>query len=213
MRQYLVRRAASSAAAGESLRIDQFRPEGSDHRPRAVATVTYDQVGLRVVFVVADRYVRCVHSEPQSAVCMDSCVEFFVRPRPDRGYFNFEANCGGALLAFYITDWRRLGAERKLAGFSPLMAEEIAQIQISASLPGRVEPEIIEPVEWRLEMFIPFKVLAKYVGPLGDLPGQCWRANFYKCGGDTSHPHWAAWNPVSELNFHVPAEFGELKFE
>ena len=27
-----------------------------------------------------------------------------------------------------------------------------------------------------------------------------WRANFYKCGDDTSHPHWAAWSPLKKVN-------------
>jgi hypothetical protein len=42
--------------------------------------------------------------------------------------------------------------------------------------------------------------------------GNLWRANFYKCGDDTSHPHWAAWSPVDELNFHLPRCFGRLGF-
>ncbi|MEW6117215.1 MAG: carbohydrate-binding family 9-like protein, partial [Nitrospirota bacterium] len=40
-----------------------------------------------------------------------------------------------------------------------------------------------------------------------------WRANFYKCGDATSHPHWASWAPVEALNFHLPHCFGTICFE
>ena len=56
-------------------------------------------------------------------------------------------------------------------------------------------------------------MLARYSGPLGTLAGRAWRANFYKCGDQTSHPHWAAWSPVDELNFHLPRCFGTIAFE
>jgi hypothetical protein len=43
--------------------------------------------------------------------------------------------------------------------------------------------------------------------------GQVWHANFYKCGDHTSHKHWASWQPVKELNFHRPEDFGDIVFE
>ena len=77
-----------------------------------------------------------------------------------------------------------------------------------------VEPEIQEDTDWPLEFFIPFSLLAKYAGPLGEIAGQEWRANFYKCGDRTSHPHWARWAPINgQLNFHQPQFFGQLLFE
>ena len=38
------------------------------------------------------------------------------------------------------------------------------------------------------------------------------RANFYKCGDKTAHPHFLSWNPVvsSKPDFHRPECFGEL---
>ena len=39
-----------------------------------------------------------------------------------------------------------------------------------------------------------------------------WKANFYKCGDETLHPHFGCWNPVvaEEPNFHLPEFFGTL---
>ena len=78
-----------------ALRVGHFHPRSSDHRPMVRAKVLYDAGGLYIIFDVRDRYVQCLQTQPQSMVCRDSCVEFFVEPRPGAGYFNFEINCGG----------------------------------------------------------------------------------------------------------------------
>jgi hypothetical protein len=80
-------------------------------------------------------------------------------------------------------------------------------------MPGIVFPEIVGPTEWFLGFFIPFSLLEKYAGQIGDLHGQTWRANFYKCADGSSHPHWASWTELPEKNFHLPEHFGEIVFE
>jgi cellulose/xylan binding protein with CBM9 domain len=63
-------------------------------------------------------------------------------------------------------------------------------------------------------MRIPFAMMESYVSATGDPRGQTWRGNLFKCGDETSHPHWASWAPIGqELNFHQPEKFGELRFE
>jgi len=44
--------------------------------------------GLCGLFRVEDRYVRSVHTRFGEPVYLDSCVEIFLQPRPDRGYLN-----------------------------------------------------------------------------------------------------------------------------
>ena len=146
----------------------------------------------------------------QQEVWKDSCVEFFAQPKPDRGYFNFEFNCGGAFLCSYITNPERTPAGFK--EFTQVPASLGQTIQARSSLPQRIDPEITTPVTWTLRFFIPFALFEHYLGPLGAIPGQTWRGNFYKCADETSHPHWAAWSPVDELNFHRPDCFGTLRF-
>src|SRR5437763_15829891 len=85
-----------------ALHVSHFRPESSDHRPRTECKLLYDSEGLFGIYRVVDRYVRCVHTRFQDPVYRDSCVELFVQPKVEAGYFNFEFNCGGALLASYI---------------------------------------------------------------------------------------------------------------
>ncbi len=193
-----------------TLELTHFRPEGSAHRPRTSAKLLYDDQGLFGMFRVEDRYVRCVRTGYMAPVYKDSCVEFFVQPGPGKGYFNFEFNCGGALLCSYITAPVRVpGGFREFTGLS---GEECRQVAVYHSMPAIVDPEIAGPVAWALEFFVPFPLLEKYAGPFGRVRGREWRANFYKCADETSHPHWASWSPVDELNFHLPRCFGTLEF-
>ncbi len=198
-------------AAAQTLEVSHFRPESSAHRPRTFARLLYDAAGIHGCFLVQDRYVRCLRTEYGSDVWKDSCVEFFVQPKADAGYFNFEFNCGGAFLCSYIVDPMRTADGFKQ--FTKIPAEVAQQVRVRASLPRVVEPEISVPVDWHLQFFVPFTVLEKYVGPLGEVAGQTWRGNFFKCAEDNSHPHWAAWSLVDELNFHLPRCFGTLRFE
>src|SRR5512145_441995 len=184
------------------LSISCFRPEGSHHRPRTQCKMLSDEQALYGIFRVEDRFVRSVHPGFQADVWKDSCVELFIQPKNSPGYFNFEFNCGGALLASYVTNPVRI--DGRLQGFTPLTPEDDRQIRRYASLPKIVEPEIETPLTWLLEFALPFSVLEKYAGPQGEIKGQIWRANVYKCGNETSHPHWASWQPLAERNFHEP---------
>src|SRR5205823_1983878 len=101
----------------------------------------------------------------------------------------------------------------QFARWHPLPDHAIASLAIGHTLPKTVDPERAEPTPWHLCCRIPLGVLAAQVGPLGPLPGQRWRANFYKCADRCSHPHWASWCPIGPaLNFHQPHAFGWVAF-
>jgi hypothetical protein len=133
-----------------------------------------------------------------------------LQPKSKGGYFNFEFNCGGAMLASYVTDPARI--DGRVRQCTPLTLADDRQIQRYSNLPDVVDPEITKKQIWFLEFSIPFAVMEKYAGLLRETGGQTWRGNFYKCGNETSHPHWGAWSPVKELNFHLPECFGSIKF-
>lgn len=196
----------------ETAELSSFRPEGGSHRPCARVRLLYDDACIYGIFRVEDRYVRCVHTEYGAPVYKDSCVEIFLQPGAE-GYFNFEFNCGGAVLASFIKDPARPARmDEGFKDFTRLAEEELRSIGIYHSLPAEVEPEISVPVTWVLEFSIPLSLLERYAGPLGALSGKRWRANFYKCGDATSHPHWASWAPLEERNFHLPRCFGSFLF-
>jgi hypothetical protein len=154
--------------------------------------------------------VRCARTNYFDEVWKDSCVEFFAQPKAGRGYFNFEFNCGGAFLCSHIVNPER--TPNGFKEFTKLPASIGQTIQARSSLPRRIEAEIAEPVMWTLQFFIPFALFAHYIGALGDVSGQVWRGNFFKCADGSSHPHWASWSPVAKLNFHLPECFGRIAF-
>ena len=197
--------------AAETLEVKNFRPESSGHRPQTLARLLHDMCGIHGLFLVHDRYVRCTRTEYGTEVWKDACVEFFAEPKSGLGYFNFEFNCGGAFVCNHIVDPTRTpGGFKRSTRMPPDVANAIS---VRASMTRMTEPETPEPISWLLQFFIPFAVLEKFVGPLGDVSGQTWRGNFFKCAEDNSHPHWAAWSPVDEFNFHLPRCFGAIQFK
>ena len=222
--QYIVHRVTTppplDAGAGEGswsgadvATIGNFHASSSDHRPQTQVRMLHDRDNLYVQFhVPADRYVRSIHTGYQDAVCQDSCVEFFVQPKPGRGYFNFELNCGGAMLLMYIEDPTLIGGNMRR--FSGVWPEHARQIRIHHTMPTTVEREITDCVDWRLAMAVPLAIFEHYVGPILPPGGQPWHGNFYKCADGSSHPHWGSWAPMNGyLNFHQPQYFGVLQFE
>jgi hypothetical protein len=191
--------------------VANFRPESSSHRPVTTLQMLHDERTLYGLFTVRDQYVRCLTTEFQGPVWKDSCVELFTQPLPERGYINFEFNCGGTFLCHYRED-PALGAGGR-ALRRQLSPDDQHRVAVFHTLPALVDPEIAEPVEWQLGFAIPRALIEGLVGALCPVSGREWRANFYKCGDGTSHPHWAAWSPVDELNFHLPRCFGTILFE
>jgi len=175
------------------------------HIPAVQAKLAYDSTFIYVIFHVQDRYVRAVATCGKDPVCQDSCVEFFFTPCADNTtpYFNIEINCGGTMLFKY-----------QPGKFVWLADAEYNQVQIAASMPRRVDPEIPDPVAWTVEYRFPFEILSKYRPIENPAPGVLWRANLYKCADHTSHPHWLCWSPIDlpQPKFHVPQFFGTLKF-
>ena len=123
-------------------------------RPEVHVKMMYDEDNLYVIFKVKDRYVRSVITEFNGPVSTDACVEFFFSPDinlPEQ-YFNLEINAGGTpLMAYHGQNEHQI--------FS---IEDLEKIEISHSLPGKVEPEITTPVTWMIEYKLPVSILKKY---------------------------------------------------
>ncbi len=191
-----------------ALCLDSFMGEKPSHMPFAQARLLAGPEALSVIFRVEDRWVRAMVRGYQGPVWTDSCVEFFFTPGASlsEGYFNIEVNCGGAVL---FQHQQARDRERVLVG-----EMDAARLRVSHSLPERVDPEIVDPVTWTVEYQVPYEVLAKYAPVAKPASGVSWRANFYKCGDATSHPHWLTWSPVGwpTPDFHRPEFFGTLLF-
>lgn len=195
--------------AVQPIALDQCCGEKPVHFPHTQAKLMYDDENIYLIFKVDDQYVRCVREGHQSAVCRDSCVEFFFTPGADigEGYFNIEINCGGTLLFHHQT---ARGVDEIY-----LPDADLDRLEIAHSLPASIPEEIMEPTTWTLECKVPLDILGRHVPLAKPAPGVVWRANLYKCADDTSHPHWLAWSLVDlpSPDFHRPEFFGTLVFE
>lgn len=191
--------------------IAHFHPRSSAHRPRSEVKLLHSDAGLHVHFRVSDRYVRVSHLGFQAQVYKDSCVEFFVHTGGNGGYLNFEMNAGGSLLASFIEDWARTREGfRRCRSLEPKWNDRIPRFH---DLPESVDPEMTRAVTWSIQYTIPWLLFAEVTGHSQPVAGEVWTGNFYKCGDETSHPHWAARSPIGEaLDFHAPEYFGRLVF-
>ena len=89
------------------------------------------------------------------------------------------------------------------------------RVEVATSLPKIVDPEITSPTTWTIEYRLPVSILESYAAVTAPRPGVVWRANFYKCGDQTSHPHYLTWAEVknAQPKFHLPEFFGSIIFE
>ena len=190
-------------AAIQPLDLTYYMGERPEHLPRVQAKLAYDDQAVYVIFRVEDKYVRAVAEKHQGTVCRDSCAEFFFTPGTDvkKGYFNLEMNCGGTMLLNFQTIPRQ---------GTPVAPADIDSIQVKASMPRIVEPERVGPI-----VGFGFASAVFVALPFLPVPGVTWRANFFKCGDRTSHPHWLTWSFVDRPrpDFHVPECFGTLEFK
>lgn len=189
--------------------VSNYMGEVPGFRPVTEFRLMYDDSYIYVIFRVNDRYVLCSNENINDPVWEDSCVEFFFAADtnlPER-YFNLEVNCGGIPLMGYNIVPREQ--------FIRLDPADISSIEIAHSLPGKVDPEITEPVTWIIEYRIPLGMLEKYARITKPEKGVVWKANFYKIAVNNSNPHYMTWAPVDNPrpDFHLPVFFGKIRFK
>lgn len=193
----------------KSVKLENFMGERPDHFPAVEMKMRYDKNNIYVIFKVVDRYVRAIAKETNGNVWEDSCVEFFFTPGEDTktGYFNLETNCIGTFLMQY---------HNQIANDDGFVSpNDNKGIEIKSSLPPEYDKEHEGPLTWYLEYKMPHSFLLNYLPFESPAPGVKWRANFYKCGDKTSHPHWITWAPVDfpQPKFHLPEFFGWIEFK
>lgn len=171
------------------------------YEPLTTFTAAHDGRNIYIDFFTRCNYLRAENFEPQSPVSQDSCVEFFVAPRDDGRYWNFEFNCIGTINASNRTD--RPHPTR-------LSADELSRIRVYPSCGKRPFCELEGLFSWNLLVIIPFDLICvKFDGK-----PQTMRANFYKCASATAMPHYLSWNPIKteRPDFHRPEFFGRITF-
>jgi hypothetical protein len=92
----------------------------------------------------------------------------------------------------------------------PFKLEEMDLIKRFSTLGNKTFDEKKGNFEWKLTVEIPFSLL----GIQTDILPRVLKANFYKCGDETSNPHYLSWNNImtKEPDFHQPGYFGIMNF-
>ncbi len=216
-KSYVIRRAPGAVrlacddpswSSAEMLSIEEFPWHESGRKQATQVALLYDQTAVYALFVCEDKHIHAVETRPNGNVYLDSCVEMFAMPRPDRdgGYFNLEANCCGTMHLGY-------GAGR--AGRTLAPPPVFNRICLATSIPGPTREETPGDDGWWLAVGVPFAAIAELAGTeVAPTSGAVWRGNFYRCGGKTD-VQYGCWNRIEwqKPDYHRPEFFGTLKFE
>lgn len=173
------------------------------YKPEVNFRIAYWQDEIWLKYYVSEENILAKETNINGGVHKDSCVEFFISPGKEE-YYNFEFNCIGVPHVSY----GKARAER--VSIDP---EILKLIKVKSSLGDQPFDEKTGGHEWEMMIIIP-KVCFSHDNNL-IFKGLKANANFYKCGDDTSKPHFITWNPVGtkDPDYHQPAYFGKLSFE
>ncbi len=185
---------------GARFDVDQVNwPKEFPYAPICAGRIARGEDVLAVDFRVSGLDLRALNLEDNGHQWEDSCVEVFIQDPDGKDYYNFEINALGKVLACIGPDRNHRTAREK---------DEMEDILRIATFDG---PQEFDGGiwTWRVVVVIPFYMIG--IDP-ENLPSSI-RANFYKCGDKTAHPHFVSWSPIDtpSPDFHRPEFFGELK--
>lgn len=177
-------------------------PTQFPYKPSCQFKIARSNTSIFIHFKVIEKCIRALYSNDHEPVWEDNCVEFFCQLPGQKHYFNFEFNCIGTCLAT-----KRLSRTEDIILFE---SKDMDLIKRFSSLGTKPFKEKKGNFEWKLTVEIPFSL----IGIQKDELPTVIKANFYKCGDETSVLHYLSWNNImtKEPNFHQPEFFGELIF-
>lgn len=181
-------------------KVDCVNWEEFPYKPDVTVRLGYSSSALAILFEVEEDHVRAVTMDDYGPVWEDSCCEFFVADPAGNGYFNFEMNCAGTLLA---------AKRQSQTVYEFLIEEQFAKIQRFSSLPHAPIDSVGEGQKYWIAEVIPFSILGLNEAPVSI------KANFYKCGDNCQKPHFLSMAPISTPSpcFHCPEFFQEITFK
>ena len=181
--------------------IDVYGWGGKKQHDASARLVLAEDFGFICRMDCAEDGPKSVCREPDGAVCLDSCLEFFVS-FDGVSYLNLEANAIGT----------------KCMGFGP---GRHGRVPVRDRVPGAFEatPDV-RPGRWSMTYELPFEKLAAFYPTIGVedfAPGTTFTANFYKTGSAeiTGAEHYGMWSEclTEHPDFHRPEFFGTCVME
>ncbi len=178
-------------------------PEVSSYAPICSGRIARTEEALIVDFRVSGLDLRVQNLADNGRQWEDSCVEVFIQDPNGKDYYNFEINPVGKVLACSgsCREGRVRRPENQMKSILRFVQCEVDPADCPVDKGGLHS--------WRVAVVIPFWMIGV---DYHNLPKTI-KANFYKCGDKTAHPHFLSWNPIEIKipDFHRPDFFGELK--
>jgi hypothetical protein len=174
-----------------------------NYKPDVKFRIAHAGTEIWLKFYVEENYIRALETRTNGDVYKDSTVEFFISLN-GANYYNFEFSCIGTIHVGYGS-----GRDNRRP-VSPDLAEKI---EVKSSLGNRPFAEKLGDFKWEMLVRIPTECFA--FDELKELCGLKTKGNFYKCGDETSEPHFVTWNPVltKQPDYHRPEYFGDIIFD
>ncbi len=178
----------------------------SGEKEQTVAKLLWDDQFLYVFYRCQDAHIWAKHTERDSAVWMDDCVEVFTAPDPDQpdNYFNIEMNVRGAFLDQHHPHGPDVEVDEEW---------NATGVKIATTIDGTLNDDSDTDRGWTLEAAIPLANFAKVAKHVPPGPGDVWHLNLNRLGGETN-PQFSQWQPskTEEPQFHAPRDFGRVIF-
>lgn len=184
-------------------RIETINWDAFPYRPDLKFRIAHCGTEIWIKFYVKEKNILARETSTNGPVYKDSTVEFFVS-LDDKNYYNFEFNCIGTIHIAYGP-----GRENR----TPIAPEIAEQIEIKSSLGNQPFEEKHGNFVWNMMIRIPIETFTH--NRLKTFNRTKATGNFYKCGDDTSDPHFVTWNEIETENpdYHRPEFFGKLEFD
>ena len=175
-------------------------------REQTVAKLVWDNDYLYLAYRCEDAHIWVVHTQRDSRVYEDDCVEIFTAPNPTKpqNYFNIEMNVRRAFLDRHHPQG---------PGIKPVSNWNAQGVRIATTVHGTINNDNDNDLFWTLEAAIPFENFKHVARNTPPRPGDVWHVNLNRLGGKTNPQH-SQWSPGRSPKpaFHVPREFGRMLF-
>ena len=190
----------------QSLRLPVMTNNWPDEYPYVPITtvdLAYSNAGLYIRFQSKGKGLKAQFAEDGSPVHKDSCVEAFLQMPGEERYYNLEFNCIGAADCGY-----RKNREDNVP-FTPQQYELIERY--SSKRAGLLFERPLGIQDFVISLKISYSLFG--IKGREELP-EYLLGNFYKCGDETTIPHFLSWMPVEapKPDFHRPECFRPLYF-
>jgi hypothetical protein len=175
------------------------------NQEQSVVKILWDDEYLYIGAICQDAYITARQTEHDGPIYRDDCLEIMVAPDPTRldHYYNIEWNAIGA----YLDNHRPRGPA------NPSVPWDAEGVQLAGRIRGTPNDDSDRDECWITEIAIPLRNFAAAARHMPPRPGDMWRANLNRHGGETNM-QYSQWSPgdTEKPSFHTPHRFGELHF-